>query len=79
MLDKSTLEIGDVEVVNREGSETDAAVIIPWQANTGWGEYTLYRKNGKWLADSECMDSGEDKGFLRVLLDKLVEEVEVTG
>ena len=62
---------------NRE--EHYEGMYIKWDANIGFGEYMLVCKNGKWKGDSESMDRGEDKTFLKMLFDKLIEQVEVVG
>lgn len=50
---------------------------IEWDSDIGFGEYTIYRETGtdQWYADSECMDSGEDKEFLRELLKLIADNV----
>ena len=59
--------------------------------NLGFGQYTLYFDHKdltvedgledcvltKVTADSECMDKGEDKEFLKALMEKLIDMVEV--
>lgn len=52
---------------------------IEWSGNIGFGEYIVYQEDGKWKGYSECMDEGEDKEFLRYLLDKFVENIEIAG
>lgn len=52
---------------------------IEWDADIGFGMYTLYRGkgSGKWCADSEHMDSSDDKDFLKKLLSLFVDEVQI--
>ena len=50
-----------------------------WTGNIGWGEYTLYTENGQWYGDSECMDRGENKEFLKKLFDKIIEQIKIEG
>lgn len=52
---------------------------IEWDANIGFGQYQIYKENGKWKADSEWMDRGDDKDFLRELMSKFIDEIEVVG
>lgn len=54
---------------------------IEWDSDIGFGEYTIYRETGtdQWYADSECMDSGENKEFLRELLKLIADNVIVNG
>ena len=50
---------------------------IHWSSNIGFGEYTLYINNGKLCAQTECMDSNDDKQFTKQLFNKLIEMIEV--
>ena len=56
---------------------------IAWSANIGWGHCCIYLDindgSGKWQADTEHMSSNNDRTFLKMLLDKLADTVEVTG
>ena len=61
---------------------TDVCVIkdfmrIYWTGNTGFGTYDLRFENGEIRAYSECMDKGDDKSFLKEVLNALAEKVEV--
>lgn len=68
------IEIDDVTALkNVDGVQ---AIIIGWSGNIGFGEYTLYTDGkGRWHGDSEHMDKGDDKEFIRLLLDKFVERL----
>lgn len=52
---------------------------ILWSGNIGFGEYTIYKVVGeeKWYADSEYMDTTEDKEFLEILLKDFLKQLEV--
>lgn len=52
---------------------------ISWSSNIGFGELTLYKRHddSKWKAHTECMCKGEDKEFIRMVLNKWVDEMEV--
>lgn len=72
------LKIDEVDCF--ENSRGYGVVIIPWSANIGFGELTLYQeKDGKWKAHTECMCNNEDKEFIRMVLNKWVDEMEVKG
>ena len=76
------MDIKDLTVDGISAFENERVQVITiyWSANIGFGEYTLTAKNCKdWKGDSECMDKGDDKEFLKMLLEKVVEMVEVTG
>ena len=72
-----------VENVSAYDNETSSGICIEWCANIGWGQCHISRlksdESGKWQADTECMSSNDDKTFLKMLLDKLADMVEVTG
>ena len=83
-LDESTLEIIDIwanRIPPIEGINTEEIQVvgIDWSCNLGWGRYELYfEEDGtKITADSECMDSNDDKTFLKALLNKIYEMTEI--
>ena len=54
----------------------NGGIWIDWSADIGFGQYVLYWGNdGKLHADTECMDSGEDKRWTRAMLMKLVDGI----
>lgn len=61
-------------------NERNSGFVITWTSDIGFGEYTIYKPTGcdEWYGDSECMDSNEDKDFIRelmkVFVDKLIVE-----
>jgi len=56
-------------------------MVLGWGCNLGFGEYAFYFEDrGKGIeiiADSEHMDKGENKEFLKALMEKFVEKVEI--
>lgn len=58
-----------------------AGIRICWSANNGFGECDLFKSRGseQWCVDTEKMCDNQNKAFLKMLFDKLVETVEVTG
>lgn len=50
---------------------------IEWNSDLGFGQYDIQVREGKIVADSESMDSGEDKDFLRKLLSLIADKAEV--
>ena len=65
------IEIDDVSIFKNNECE---GFVIQWSANIGFGEYTFYKKDGKWYADNECMS----KEFGKKLLEKFLDEVILT-
>lgn len=73
-----TIEHLQIDEVNCFENNRGNGVIISWSANIGFGELTLYqREDSKWKADTECMCKGDDKEFIRMVLNKWVDEIEV--
>lgn len=50
-------------------------IIISWEGSKGFGEYTFFKKNDKWLAYSEYMDNNDDKSFANQLFAIWLKEV----
>ena len=88
--DKSTLEICEIwanrfkphDYAPSELSDSDKEIEvlgIDWACNLGWGRYELFfKENGtKIIATSEHMDSNDNKDFLRALLEKICDMVEI--
>ncbi len=67
---KHDVEVTDVYVAKD-------IVSISWLGNTGFGTYDLDFKDDKIYGYSECMDKGDDKSFLKEVLNALAEKVEV--
>lgn len=60
-------------------NEKYTGFVIKWDSDIGFGEYTIYKAVGsdKWCADSEHMDSNEDKDFLKELLKQFIEKLNI--
>ena len=64
----------------REIEMSGGTLTIRWaKLNIGFGEYEIGVQDGKLVGLSECMDRGDDKSFLKELLDAIADEVEVIG
>ena len=72
-IDDYKVKVDDVQI-------QDNVIIIQWSGNIGFGEYTIRKdiSSGKLTADSERMDSNEDKAFLELLLKDIVSQIEIT-
>ena len=75
-VDEIHLRIDDLTTFKNEAG---AGFVIQWSSDIGFGEYTVYRRNGsnKWSADSESMDSNEDKDFIGELMRLFVSELNI--
>ena len=73
---KMTVRVDGVEPFKNEWFE---GFTIYWSGNIGFGQYTIYRSNGseEWCGDSECMDSNDDKWFIKRLLSDFVSQLEI--
>ena len=58
-------------------NEKFTGFVIRWDSDIGFGEYTIYKEVGsdEWHADSEHMDSNEDKDFLKELMKLFIEKI----
>ena len=51
-------------------------IVVEWSGTIGWGEYSLYwGKDKKLHADTEHMDSDENREFTREILSQLVDRI----
>lgn len=76
---KKEIKLYDIEVEAYQNSNDTEVICIRWSGNIGFGEYTIYRPKNKvgWIGDSECMDTNNNKEFLKLLLDKFIESITV--
>lgn len=51
--------------------------VIEWDSDIGFGQYIIYITPNGFIADSEHMDSNEDKDFIKELMRLFVEELKV--
>ena len=73
--DLEITEIGPFSNMSFQG------ITISWVSNIGFGECQFYKVNGEnqWKVDTESMSSNDDKRFIKMILEKLADMVEVTG
>ena len=74
MISKSGEEIiiNDVNLVT-----CNNAFVLQWDSNIGWGEMTFYKDGDKLNVETECMSDNDDKRFIKLVLDKFIEKLEV--
>ena len=75
-VDKINLDIHEVEpFIN----EKYVGFVFTWNSDIGFGEYTIYKAVGsdEWKADSEHMDTNEDRAFLKELLRLFIEKLDI--
>ena len=73
---KNNVDEINLEVRNRI-THSAGGIRIEWNSDIGYGQYDLQVRDGKIVASSESMDSGEDKDFLRKLLSLIADKSEV--
>ncbi len=69
--------ISKIDVFSGDINNMYAGITIEWKSNIGFGQYTLYKEHGSniWHADSEYMDSNDNKSFLEALLKQFISSV----
>ena len=50
---------------------------IEWDSDIGFGQYTIYKTPDGFAADSEHMDSNEDKEFIKELMRLFIEDLKI--
>lgn len=59
---------------------SDIDACIEWYGSAGFGEYHIWTdENGRIKGDSEYMDKGDKKDFLKSLFDSILEQIEIVG
>lgn len=73
-VNKIKLQINEVEL-------SECSILFRWSSGIGWGEYSLWydKEKNEWKADTELMDSNEDKAFGRKLFELLMDDVTITN
>ena len=72
-VDEINLDVRNIITHNAGG------IRIEWTSDLGYGQYDIQVRDGRMVASSESMDSGEDKDFLRKLLSIIADKVEITS
>lgn len=59
---------------------TDIDTCICWTGSNGFGQYVIWTdENGNLKGDSEYMDKGDRKEFLKSLFASIVEQIDIVG
>ena len=77
-VDKINLDAYDIEpFVN----EKYTGLVIKWDSDIGFGEYVIYKAIGsdEWYGESEYMDKGEDKDFLKELMKVFIAKLNIVN
>ena len=73
---KNKVDEIDLEV-NNIITHSGGGIRIEWSSKLGFGQYDLQTRDGKIVGNSETMDKGDDKDFLRKLLSLIADKVEI--
>ena len=72
-----TINLEIVEFYPFYHSDENNGFVIEWESDIGFGQYTIYKTSEGFAADSEHMDSNEDKDFIRELMKLFVEKLTI--
>ena len=58
-----------------------SGLVVEWSSDIGFGQYTLYnpKDSSVWYADPECMDSDEDRAFIKELFKLIADGLKMEG
>ena len=83
--------INDISYFHPFVNEKYEGFILGWDSNIGFGELTISKshdnsgkdyhkiefKDGDWEIQTECMSDNNDKEFIKLVLDKFIEKLNV--
>ena len=71
--------VNDIDLKIHEVQVSEGFILFRWSSNRGFGEYALFQnsKTGEWVADTEYMDSDDDKNFGKKLFELLMDKVKI--
>jgi len=64
-----------IEEVIPFNNDRHSGIIFKWSSDIGFGEYTIYKNKDGWFADSENMDSNNDKSFIKELMKLWIKDI----
>ena len=77
-LDRSKVNVKVTSILPFSYAESNTkGFVLMWEGNIGFGEYTIYTRDNAWYGDSEAMDHGDDKWFIKKLMESFIEQLEV--
>lgn len=76
----SSINLQIVSVSPYRGDKYEG-IEIAWESDIGFGQYNIARDltddNNDWFADSETMDSNDDKTFLEELMKQFIKSIDI--
>lgn len=71
-------DINDINLSIYKIEPIKNGLCIYWDSSIGFGEYNIWvKEDGKVYGDSECMDSQDDKDFIRKLFELIAEQMTI--
>lgn len=82
MNNKDEIFIDNVDLAYTfNGKDDENGFCLNWDSNIGFGQMTFIKRNdngcSKLYVETECMSNNEDKEFIKKVLEKFVEELDV--
>ena len=73
------IEIYDLFEFHCFNNEKYEGFKLNWDSNIGFGEMTFSKSKGEevWEVQTECMSDNEDKEFIKLVLDKFIQKLNV--
>ena len=77
MISKATGEEITINDVELEVNENNSSFILKWYSNIGFGDMTFYNGEEGLTVDTEYMSNNKDKEFIKLVLNKFIEKLNV--
>lgn len=71
------IEIYDVELSSVYEVEGNKIFVLSWHSNIGFGEMTFIKNKDQYEVETETMSTNENKEFIKLVLDKFIEKLNV--
>lgn len=69
--------INDVELDSSFKNEKYEGFTLNWDSNIGFGQMTFLKNGNNIDVETECMSGNDDKRFIKLVLDKFIEKLNV--
>ena len=73
---KVTRDINEIHLTIDDIKFFSYCIIIEWSSDLGFGKYTIRKeRDGSISVNSESMDKGDDKAFIKKLMELFIEKL----
>ena len=72
-----TINLEIIGIIPFYHSNENNGFVIEWDSDIGFGQYIIYKNQDGFIADSEHMDSNEDKDFIKELMRLFIEDLKI--